>query len=195
MEDLTSAFLGFLLGLFAKLIYDWNLDRKEARTISSSLLLEILYMHQPTQRLLLDKYQDSYKEGRFKDLGASFWRPTFPTSVYDGHIGKIDRLLGSEPCLQLHYYYLLVKKLNARSAEEDKQVDEEFARGYLSAAVHAYLMGTGAVEAILGSREAIKEMRDNFVSLVESFNDSGSRERMQKYYEMPINRAGRHAPC
>jgi hypothetical protein len=148
MKELLYAILGFLFGIFARFVYDWNLDRKEARTIRQSLLLEILYMHEATQRLLLDRNLEKYRKRQFRDndLGGSFWRPSYSTKIYDSHAAKIDRLLGSDLCLQLHYYYSLIKNLNEKSAEDDADVNEEFALNYLHASAHAYAIGNGSVE-------------------------------------------------
>lgn len=178
MNQLLYAILGFLLGLFARFVYDWNLDRKEARTIRQSLLLEILYMHEAPQRLLLDRYIEEYRTGQFRDndLGGSFWRPSYSTTTYQSHLNKIDRLLGSDLCLQLHYYYSLVKDLNERSAADDAEVNEDFAKNYLRASAHAYAIGNGSVECILGDSKAKKAMQDNLISLVNTFDDMQNRE-------------------
>jgi hypothetical protein len=109
-------------------------------------------------------------------LGASFWRPAFSTRIYESHIAKIDRLLGSDVCLQLHYYYSLVKGLNERNGQADAEVNEDFAKNYLGAVAHTYAMGNGAVEAILGNPEALKAMQDNLKSLLQIFDDIKGRE-------------------
>jgi hypothetical protein len=178
MDQLLYAVLGFLFGLFARFVYDWNLDRKEARTIRRSLLLEILYMHEATQRLLLDKYFDKYRTGQFRadDLGGSFWRPSYSTNIYESHIAKIDRLLGSDLCLQLHYYYSLVKNLNEMASEDEAQVNQDFAINYLSSTAHAYAIGNGSVECILGNPEAKQVMQDNLKFLINTFDDDQRRE-------------------
>jgi hypothetical protein len=178
MKELLYAILGFLFGIFARFVYDWNLDRKEARTIRQSLLLEILYMHEATQRLLLDKNLEKYRRGQFRDndLGGSFWRPSYSTKIYDSHLAKIDRLLGPDLCLQLHYYYSLVKNLNEKSAEDDAEVNEDFAMNYLSASAHAYAIGNGSVKCLLDNSEAKKAMQGNLKSLVDTFNNKQNRE-------------------
>ena len=178
MQQLFSALLGFFFGIFARFIYDWNLDRKEANTIRQSLLLEILYMHEPTQRLQLDKYSQHYEKGRFEreDLFDSFWRPKYSTKIYESHTAKIDRLLGSDLCLQLHYYYWLIEKINERNCEDDSVVTDAFAMNLLTAVAHAYAMGIGSTEALMGKREARQAMRANLQSLIHEFEDEQHRQ-------------------
>lgn len=178
MTELLSATLGFLLGLFSKFVYDWSLDRRERRTIRLSLLLELLYMHEPTLRLLLDRHLDYFKKGKFppSELGEGFWHPTFPTRTYGSHIAKIDRLFGSDVSLQLHYYYSLMKNLNEMSSQPSDFIDQKYAMKYLSTVAHAYAMGNGAVEALLGNSEAMKALEDNLKSLLKSFDDLQERK-------------------
>ncbi|MDB6060524.1 MAG: hypothetical protein JWM78_627 [Verrucomicrobiaceae bacterium] len=182
MDPILNILLGFLLGLFSKFVYDWNLDRKEAHTIKQSLLLEILYMHEPAQRLQLDKYSEKYEGDAFTHevLSASFWRPAYSTKIYENHMSKIDRLLGSDICLQLHYYYWMIEKLNAANADEATSFTSEFAKNYLNNVAHAYSIGTGAVEALLGNDEAKNAMHANLQALIDTFHDEPTRQTVAK---------------
>jgi len=130
-------------------------------------------MHEPTQRRLLDKYHDKFRTRQFQsgDLGGEFWRPFYSTKIYDGCVAKIDRLLGSDLCLQLHYYYSLVQRLNTKSAEDDSQVNYNYAMSYLSLSADAYTFGNGSVRCLLGNSEAKKSIQDNLMSLVDTFHN------------------------
>ena len=121
----------------------------------------------------LDKYKHEYERDSIglEHLHNEFWQPKYSTGFYETHRGNIDRLLGSALCLQIHYYYSLIRKLNELTKIEDSAVTADFVKGYLEQESHIFCMGIGAVDALLGKQETKDALQSNLKSLIQNFND------------------------